>query len=121
MTFEVIDDMPESRMEAALKLADKCWAKAYRVEPDFVEQYLKLCERLLLERPVVMGDEFTAYCRKNMLKMPPTLHHNTWVCGPRALRSMGWIAPISKVEPAQSHNHMPTVTLWKSMIFGSRT
>lgn len=106
------------RMKEAIELANKCWGKAYRADPEFVEKYLELAEQLLLERPVVMGDEFMSYCRKFNLHLPQKLHHNTWVSGPRALWQMGWIHPITKVEPAQSHNHMPEVTLWKSMIYG---
>lgn len=107
------------RMETALQLADKCWRKAYRASPEFVEQYLTHAEQLLVERPVVMGDEFRAYCQDRGLALPSTLHHNTWVSGPRSLWLIGWIAPISKVEPSQKHNHMPEVTVWKSMIFGN--
>jgi len=33
---------------------------------------------------------------------------------------MGWISPVTKVEPVQPHNHMPLVTLWKSNIFGDK-
>ena len=106
------------RMKYALELADKCWGKAYRKSPEFVERYLDLAETLLMNRPVVMGDEFRANCRKYGLGLPANLHHNTWVSGPRALWSIGWIAPVSKVEPSQGHNHMPLVTLWRSTIYG---
>lgn len=106
------------RMEQALSLADKCWRKAYRASPEFVERYLEYAENLLVERPVIMGDEFRAYCQTKGLALPVRLHHNTWVSGPRSLWLLGWIAPISKVEPAQRHNHMPEVTLWRSMIYG---
>lgn len=109
------------RMEEALRLADKCWNKAYRASPHFVEQYLSLAERLLMERPVVMGDEFRAHCKRHGLYLPTALHHNTWVSGPRALCTMGWIEPISKVEPVQNHNHMPSVTLWRSKIYGQKS
>ena len=110
--------MTSERMKRAMILADKCWAKAMAVSPDFVERYLSLSETLLIGRPVVMGDEFREYCRANGLRRPSALHHNVWVSGPRALSSLGWIVPVSKVEPAQRHNHMPSVTLWRSLIYG---
>jgi len=101
-------------------LADKCWSKAMAVRPDFVEQYLVLSEALLLDRPLVMGDEFRAFCQMKGLRRPSDLHHNVWVSGPRALQQIGWIVPVAKVEPAQKHNHMNSVTLWRSMIYGQR-
>ena len=108
------------RMKQALILADKCWKKAYQSEPCFVEQYLELMQNFLLMRPVVMGDEFRAQSKANNLQLPTSLHHNTWVSGARAMQQMGWISPISKVEPVHSHNHMESVTLWKSNIFGDK-
>jgi hypothetical protein len=109
-------DMTE-RMENAIDLAAKCWDKAIRVEPDFVVEYLSCAEELLTQKPKVMGDEFRAYCLDRKLYRPSTLHHNVWVSGVTVLHSIGWIQPIGKVIPQQSHNHMPEVTLWKSMIF----
>ena len=109
-------DMTE-RMENAIDLAAKCWDKAIRVEPDFVVEYLVCAEELLTQKPKVMGDEFRAYCLDRKLYRPSTLHHNVWVSGVTVLNSIGWIQPIGKVIPQQSHNHMPEVTLWKSMIF----
>ena len=106
------------RMESALQLADKCWKKANETEPAFVEEYLKLAEQLLTSKPIVLGDEFRNYCSKNKLFRPETLHPNVWVSGVRALKNIGWIHPIGKVEPTQSHNHMPVVTQWHSMIYG---
>jgi hypothetical protein len=108
------------RMKQALILADKCWGKAYRASPEFVEQYLEIMQNLLLICPVVMGDEFRAKCENQGLKLPSNLHHNTWVSGARAMQQMGWISPVSKVEPVHSHNHMPSVTLWRSNIFGDK-
>ena len=105
-------------MESALQLADKCWKKANETEPAFVEEYLKLAEQLLTSKPIVLGDEFRNYCSKNKLFRPKTLHPNVWVSGVRALKNIGWIQPIGKVEPTQSHNHMPVVTQWHSMIYG---
>ena len=110
-----------NRMEDALRLADKCWGKAYRSAPEFVERYFVLSEQLLLSRPVAMGDEFRSHAKTNLLFLPVILHHNTWVSGVRALQTLGWIAPISKVEPVQTHNHMPLVTLWKSAIYGGKS
>lgn len=106
------------RMKRAMSLADKCWAKAMAISPEFVESYLQFSEELLVQRPLVMGDEFREYCRRKGLRRPSGLHHNVWVSGPRALQQMGWITQAGKVEPAQKHNHMPTVTLWRSMIYG---
>ena len=106
------------RMKEAIELADKCWGKAYRADAAFVERYLELAEQLLLDRPMVMGDEFRANCQRLGLNLPSKLHHNTWVSGPRAIWQIGWIHPVMKVEPSQKHNHMPEVTLWRSMIYG---
>ena len=108
------------RMKRAMALADKNWGKAMAVSPEFVERYLELAEALLLSRPLVMGDEFREHCRVNGLRRPPELHHNVWVSGPRALSKMGWIVSMGKVEPAQKHNHMPSVTLWRSLIYGQK-
>jgi len=33
------------------------------------------------------------------------------------LQSLDWIRPIKKVEPVELHNHMPSVTLWRSEVF----
>jgi hypothetical protein len=108
------------RMKQALILADKCWGKAYRASPEFVEKYLEIMQNLLLRRSVVLGDEFRAQSEFQGLRLPSNLHHNTWVSGARAMQQMGWIVPVTKVEPAQSHNHMPLVTLWRSNIFGDK-
>ncbi len=105
------------RMENALFLADVCWSKANQTSPEFVENYLQLAEELLLTKPEVTGDEFRAYCAKNRLYRPKELHPNVWVSGVRALRSLGWISPLAKVEPVKNHNHMPSVTLWRSEVF----
>lgn len=105
------------RMEAALELANKCWHKANSVHPEFVERYLGLAEQLLMRKPFVTGDEFRDHCRNNGLYLPLGLHSNVWVSGVLALRSMGWITPVRKVEPVKAHNHMPSVTLWRSEFF----
>lgn len=111
--------MTSERMDNALALADKCWEKAYATAPEFVERYLELAEELLAKKQLVTGDEFREYCYKNGLHRPPALHPNVWVSGVRSLhKGFGWIAPVSKVEPVKAHNHMPSVTLWRSMIFG---
>lgn len=109
------------RMKQALVLADRCWGKAYRAEPDFVERYLEVMQNFLLMRPRVMGDDFRAQCKEHGLALPDSLHHNTWVSGVRAMQHMGWISPVTKVEPTKSHNHMPMVTLWRSNIYGGET
>lgn len=106
------------RMEAAMQLADHCWGRANRVAPFFVERYLQLAEELLLHKPVVTGDEFRDYCAQNRLYRPKELHHNVWVSAVRALQQIGWIKPMGKAVPAQTHNHMDTVTMWQSQIYG---
>lgn len=108
-----------TRMENALALADKCWKKANKTNPEFVERYLELAEQLLASKPVVLGDEFRSYCNKNFLFRPSNLHPNVWVSGVKALRSIGWVAHNGYTTPTQSHNHMPSVSTWRSTIFGS--
>ena len=109
------------RMENALELADKCWEKAYNVEPQFVERYLELAERLLTQKPLVTGDEFREHCRNNGLHRPSSLHPIVWVSGVRALNLVGWTERAGTVEPIKAHNHMPSVTLWRSTIYGSNS
>lgn len=104
------------RMEDAFALAGKCWTKAVSVEPNFVAAYLRECEKLLLAKPQVQGDEFRKACNLAGVRRPSTLHPNVWVSGVNALESIGWITPIDKVVPKEAHNHMPSVTLWKSNI-----
>ena len=100
-----------------MELADKCWGKANKAEPKFVETYMTLAEELLSSKPTVTGDEFRDYCANHKLFRPATLHPNVWVSGVRALHTLGWISRIQKVEPVKAHNHMPSVTLWRSEIF----
>jgi hypothetical protein len=107
------------RMENALQLASKCWAKANETAPEFVERYLECAEELLTQKPIVLGDEFREYCTRKRVYRPKELHPNVWVSGVRALKSLGWVHPLEKVEPTQAHNHMPSVTRWKSMIYGA--
>ena len=108
--------MTSERMQAAMVLADKCWEKAYAKEPEFVEQYLSFAEELLTSKSEVQGDDFRFYCKSRGLVRPESLHPNVWVSGVRALKIIGWIDRIGKVEPTQLHNHMPTVTLWRSTL-----
>jgi hypothetical protein len=110
--------MMSERMENAMELAEKCWEKAYKTAPDFVERYLELAEQLLVSKPEVLGDEFREYCSNNKLHRPATLHPNVWVSGVRALKSLGWVAHDGYETPTKSHNHMPSVTKWKSLIYG---
>jgi hypothetical protein len=112
--------MNSVRMENAMNLAETCWEKAMARNPDFVERYLELAEELLSSKLKVTGDEFREYCAKNGLNRPPNLHPNVWVSGVRALQTIGWISRLGKVEPVKMHNHMPSVTLWRSEIFGSK-
>lgn len=113
--------MTTARMEHAMELADKCWEKAYKASPQFVERYLELAEQLLTSKPIITGDEFREYCRNNGLHRPAELHPNVWVSGVRTLKLIGWVARVGKVEPIKSHNHMPSVTLWKSTIYGGNS
>ena len=107
------------RMENAMRLADKCWEKVNNKHPEFVERYLELAEKLLMSKPEVLGDEFREFCTRNLLFRPAGLHHNTWVSGVRALKSIGWIVHQGYTTPTKAHNHMPRVSVWRSMIFGS--
>lgn len=109
------------RMDEALRLADKCWEKANKTNPEFVERYLELAEKLLLSKPRVLGDEFREYCRDNKLYRPPNLHSNTWVSGVRALKTIGWVAHEGYTTPTKSHNHMPSVSVWRSTLYGNNT
>jgi hypothetical protein len=104
-------------MEHAIELAEGLWAKAYAAEPEFVEQYLRIAEALLLSKPEVAGDEFRERCAESGLRRPKTLHPNVWVSGVLALKRLGWIKQKAKVVPQKAHNHMPSVTLWTSMLF----
>lgn len=114
--------MTTQRMDNALSLADLCWKKAYSVAPEFVEQYLAYAEELLERKHLVTGDEFREYCSKKGLHRPPVLHPNVWVSGVRALnKGFDWIEPVGKVEPVKSHNHMPSVTLWRSKLYGQNS
>jgi len=111
-------DTRTERIDNAMFLAGKCWEKAMNTNPEFVENYIELAEELLSIKPQVTGDEFREYCAKRGLRRPSDLHPNVWVSGVRALKQIGWIQSITKVEPVKMHNHMPVVTLWRSTIFG---
>lgn len=93
------------------------WGSAWGSAPDFAEGYLSYCRELLLVRQVVQGSEFREYCARRGLIRPATLHHNIWVGGPRMLQKIGWVEPVGTVEPTHTHNHMRTVTLWRSLLF----
>jgi len=109
------------RMDNALALADKCWSKANKTSPEFVERYLELAEQLLATKPLVLGDEFREYCANNKLFRPKELHPNVWVSGVRTLKTLGWVAHNGYTTPTKSHNHMPSVSVWRSMIYGANT
>lgn len=109
------------RMDEAMAQADRLWAKAMAVSPQFVEDYLTICEHLLIVKLEVQGDEFRSHCQRHGLIRPALLHPNVWVSGPRAMNKLGWITPMGKVIPTQAHNHMPSVTLWHSLIFNIRS
>lgn len=109
--------MPSARLLNAFKQAEECWERAVAVDPEFVEMYLELAQCLLEANEVVTGDAFRSFCAQRGLRRPPTLHPNTWVSGVNVLRNLGWVTPITKVEPKGMHNHMNSVTLWKSTIY----
>ncbi|MBC8158971.1 MAG: hypothetical protein H8E94_06540 [Alphaproteobacteria bacterium] len=102
------------RMAHAMELANRCFEKAVCTEPDFVERYFELAEQHLLTKPIVTGDEFRKVCKEKGLRRPGSLHHNVWVSGVRALQIIGWITKIDVVVPREQHNHMPTVTRYRS-------
>lgn len=106
--------MADERMQRAMYLADECWEKAMNVSPDFVRGYLRVAEELLLCNPQVSGDQFKRACVERRVLLPEGLHPNTWVSGPRFLEKLGWMTRIEKVVPTAMHNHMPSVTLWRS-------
>ena len=106
------------RMELAMNAADSLWEKALVVAPDFVYRYLELCEQLLLSKPTVTGDEYRAYCSRHGLIRPAVLDSRVWVSGPRSIAKLGWTERIELVEPVYLHNHMRSVTRWRSLIFG---
>jgi hypothetical protein len=105
------------RMTNALSLADKCWAKANSVAPEFVEEYLRIAEEALREVPTIRGEEFKKICAQNGLHRDPRLHPNVWVSGVRVLKNLGWISALYSVTPVDRHNHMPSVTLWRSNVY----
>ena len=111
--METISD----RMTNALALADKCWAKANDVAPEFVEEYLRIAEEALRKVPTIRGEEFKKICAQNGLWRPPQLHPNVWVSGVRVLKNLGWIRALYPVPPIDPHNHMPSVTLWRSNVY----
>ena len=102
------------RMQFAMALADKCFEKATRAAPEFVASYLEIVEQYLTEREYVNGDEFTKVCRLKRLRKPACLHSNVWVSAPRFLVKLGWVTPLGKVVPQEHHNHMPSVTRYRS-------
>lgn len=102
------------RMKLAMQQADACWEKAMEISPEFVEAYFTVAENLLLCHNEVAGDQFRKACKERKVCLPKELHPNTWVSGPRVLEQLGWITKIRKVVPTALHNHMPSVTLWKS-------
>lgn len=106
------------RMDFAFGLGEDLWRGAIVKYPLFVEDYLDFGEDLLLSKREVRGDEFKAYCEKRGLIKPAALNHNVWVTGPRILTKLGWMEAIGRVEPELFHNHMRSVTLWRSLIFG---
>ena len=107
-----------ARMDFAYERGNDLWRGAIVKEPYFVEDYLDFSEDLLLSKQEVRGDEFKEYCEQRGLSRPATLNHNVWVTGPRILVKLGWMEAMGRVEPELWHNHMRSVTLWRSLIFG---
>jgi len=105
------------RMKNAMQLASKCWSKAMSVEPEFVEAYFRNAELLLSTSSEVRGHDFKDFCTRRGLSRPSSLHHNVWVSGVGALEKLGWIRKDGYVTPAASHNHMPVVNKWTSLIY----
>lgn len=105
------------RMTNALLLADKCWERANKTAPEFVEEYLRIAEEKLRTVSTIRGEEFKKICAQNGLRRPPELHPNTWVSGVRVLKNLGWITAMYSVPPEDRHNHMPSVTLWRSNVY----
>ena len=93
------EEQMSDRMKNALQLADKCWKRANRSSPEFVEEYLTYAEKLLMSKPYIRGDEFRSFCHQHGLARPAKLHPNVWVSGVRALGIIGWMHPMQKVSP----------------------
>jgi hypothetical protein len=104
-------------MEYAMRMADACLDKAMRVSPDFVQRYLMVAEALLRAYPEVPGDRFRKVCAECKVFLPKELHHNTWVSLVRFVAKLGWMFDNGKITPSERHNHMPSVTQWRSMIY----
>jgi len=107
------------RMDNAMLLGERCWARAMEASPAFVAQYLAVSEALLLSQPDVTGDLFKRACDLSQIRLPDGLHHNVWVSGPKSLKSIGWIEEIDTVIPTSPHNHMRSVTRWRSLLYTS--
>lgn len=106
-------EMLDSRMENALKLADKCWAKAVAASPDFVEAYLQVADIYLSDKAYIRGSELRSACWRAGVHLPDGLHHNTWVSGVRTLSLLGWIEKQGLAKSVERHNHMDNVTVWR--------
>lgn len=105
--------MTDNRMENAMRLADKCWAKVMAVSPEFVEGYLQVASDYLSDKSFVRGSELRQACLRAGLRLPDGLHHNTWVSGVRALSIIGWLEKHGYAKPVELHNHMNSVTVWR--------
>lgn len=111
--YERISAMVDSRMENAMRLADKCWGKAMAVSPDFVRAYLEVADAYLSDKVFIRGSELRRACSSAGVQLPDGLHHNTWVSGVRALSLMGWIQKHGYAKPVELHNHMNSVAVWR--------
>jgi hypothetical protein len=107
----------EYRMAHAFHLADKCWGRACRKEPEFVRRYLAIAEQYLTITEFVTGDQFSKVCRAQGLDTPPSLDRNVWASGVNALVVIGWITKKGVTVPTGLHNHMNTVTEYKSNLY----
>ena len=116
--YERISAMVDSRMENAMRLADKCWGKAMAVSPDFVRAYLEVADAYLSDKVFIRGSELRRACSSAGVQLPDGLHHNTWVSGVRALSLTAAKKPaVSSVAHLRTIRvttcGLVTATLWQ--------
>lgn len=99
------DDVIKSAIAAGADNADPLW-KYY---------YGELASILLTEQQYVSGDDLKYFCRMRGLWEPDT--HNRWGSMLAVLTSKGWIEPLNVIKPHRNHNHMNSVTFYRSTLF----